>query len=348
MGLDIAHEPGRGGPDWVELGERCYDPRASVKSPRRGTRVRRPTPTSPDGDGTTRISRTPASRSELAAVLVVLRGPEVGERVSVRSGPLRVGRGPDVDFRLTDPDVAPRHFAIVPTMRPDRWTLVDLGAGATHVGGALLPPMAEREVRERDEIVVGSTVLRLELHDPVEQEFDRTVLERLHLDELTGLLSRRKLERELAIAVAEGASDGREHGVVVALVDIDGLKRINDSHGHLAGSAVIAHVGRIVARRLGDRGVAGRIGGDEIAMILRAPLADALITVESVLRAVRLAPCDHEGTELYVTVSAGVAQHIPAGTGSAPAELGLSLLRAADEALLEAKRAGGDRIVIAP
>jgi diguanylate cyclase (GGDEF)-like protein len=88
-------------------------------------------------------------------------------------------------------------------------------------------------------------------------------------DPLTGLANRRAFEHALADALADGA------GLAVVLVDIDGLKAVNDSHGHLAGDRAIVGVGRALCDL--TAGIPGalvaRIGGDEFCAVL--PRADA-------------------------------------------------------------------------
>lgn len=265
-------------------------------------------------------------------MVVVLTGPQVGERVFL-SGPVTIGRDPGATLRLRDPRVGMIHLRLEPSPHPERWHLVDAGAGPTEIAGRPLVAHGRQLVGAREEIRVGDTLLRVELHDEVEQEFDRVVVERLHKDELTGLYSRRKFEEELAARLELATSP-----VVLALLDIDGLKRVNDAHGHLAGAAVIAHVGRTLARTLGSRGVAARLGGDELAVLFTMPLEEAIAITESLLEAVRFSPCVHEQYRHQVTVSAGLATPRPD-----PA----LTMRAADGALLEAKRLGGDRLVVA-
>jgi two-component system cell cycle response regulator len=298
--------------------------------------VRRPVKTAPEGFRTAplrAVGKSSAPPPPQVPVLVVLTGPQVGERVRLSSS-VEIGRDPRAGLRLRDPRVGLRHLAVEPTSRPDRWRITDLGEGPTLLSGRAVSPRTSEVVATQDEIRVGDTLLRIELHGEVELEFDRVVVERLYKDDLTGLCSRRKFEDELATALELHESAP----VVLALLDIDGVKRVNDAHGHLAGAAVIAHVGRTIARALGSRGLAARLGGDELAVLYSLPLAEAVAITEHLLDAVRFAPCVHESHRHAVTISAGVADR--------RGDPGL-LMRAADGALLEAKRRGGDRLIVA-
>lgn len=277
-----------------------------------------------------RAFRTSEAPTAEVPVLVVLTGPQLGERVWLTER-VDIGRDPRASLRLRDPAVEAMHASVTP--EEDGWRLQNLGAGLTQVVGHTLAPRASRLVTPQQEIRVGDTLLRIELHGEVELEFDRIVVERLHRDDLTGLYSRRKFEDELAAAI-----DLDDQPLALVMLDIDGLKRVNDAHGHLAGAAVIAHVGRTLAEALGGRGVAARLGGDELAVLLPMPRDEAAEIAEALLDAVRHAPCVHEGRTHRVTVSAGLCDRRE--------DLSL-IMRAADDALLEAKRLGGDRLVLA-
>lgn len=301
--------------------------------------MRPPAKTAPDGHRTAPLvpggSKSTPPPQRVAPVLVVLGGPQVGERVPLPPR-LEVGRDARAGLRLLEAGVGALHLRIQATPRHDRWEVLDLGAGPTLLNGSPLPARTAQIVGPQDEIRVGASTLRIELHDEVEQEFDRVVVERLQRDDLTGLLSRRRFEHEVASVLELGDEAGP---VALVLLDVDGLKRVNDTHGHLAGAAVIGHVGRLLGTVVGARGATARLGGDELALLLVAPREEAIALVQAVLAAIRATPCEHDGLRLSVTASAGI------GWRASSPEI---LYRAADAALLEAKRAGGDRVMVEP
>jgi diguanylate cyclase (GGDEF)-like protein len=115
-------------------------------------------------------------------------------------------------------------------------------------------------------------------------------LETLSLtDELTGLVNRRgfreAFRRELAAARRSGV------GGVLVMIDLDGFKAINDTHGHLAGDAYLRRVGRVLTESVRAQDVVARLGGDEFAILLTGvdPTAGAA-------RAARLADAFNAGT----------------------------------------------------
>ena len=86
-------------------------------------------------------------------------------------------------------------------------------------------------------------------------------------DELTGLVNRRgfnlHLKRELAAARRQGQGGG-----VLVMIDLDGFKAINDTHGHLAGDAYLRQVARLLLGHVRQHDVVARLGGDEFAVLL--------------------------------------------------------------------------------
>lgn len=265
-------------------------------------------------------------------VLVVLTGAQVGQRILLEQ-PALVGRDPECDLMLTDEGVEWHHCRVVP--RDEGWTVVDLtGERRTEVNGMRVKELL---LTPDDQIILGGTVVRFEVHDTIEQAYDQAVLERLNKDELTGLLARRKFDVELESAVLAASRRGEPLALIV--LDIDGVKPINDRHGHLAGARVIAEVGGVVGRVAGHRGPCCRLGGDEYGIVLSGCDAQGGFEVADAVRlAVARTPFTHDGEPLRVRVSGGVAVLGPDG------DTPISLLRAADEALYRAKRAGGDRI----
>lgn len=303
------------------------------------TTVREAARTLPDLQAVRPASSRPPAQNERKAVLVVLAGPQLGERTLIDQ-PVTIGRGPENTLVLRDPAVSWKH-AIVEHGKPDATgvrpiRVRDLGSKhGTEVNGA--PIGREAFLSRGDQLGIGDTLLRLEMHDPVEQAFDNAVIERIARDDLTGLLSRRRFETDLAALVEAANLSG--DSLAVAMLDIDGIKAINDAHGHLAGAQTIRELGRLLGRVVGARGLTARLGGDELAIALPSTnAAGARTLVEQVLREARAYTIAFGETKLRATLSAGIAT-LPADARDEPA-----LLKIADERLLAAKQAGRDRI----
>jgi diguanylate cyclase (GGDEF)-like protein/PAS domain S-box-containing protein len=160
-------------------------------------------------------------------------------------------------------------------------------------------------------------------------------------DALTGLLNRRGLYQQLAHAIAHA----RRHGVPTALMllDLDDFKSVNDRFGHREGDRLLCDVVQALRERLRAGDTIARLGGDEFAIIapFTTPAAARILAID-LGRVVRKTARAATGRDAGVTASIGVVQ-----LDAAPQDA-TSLIAAADAAMYEAKRAGGDGVCIAP
>ena len=170
----------------------------------------------------------------------------------------------------------------------------------------------------------------------VQQERDRAeALARI--DFLTSLNNRRAFF-ELGDAVVNVA-ERYDHPVTALLLDIDHFKAINDAHGHAGGDAVLRAVAGVMLHRAAD--VAGRLGGEEFALLLPETPVEAAATLAEKLRAgIEAMVVQHQGKTVRFTASIGLA-------GRARGESLEQLIARADSAMYEAKRAGRNRLVTA-
>jgi two-component system cell cycle response regulator len=160
-------------------------------------------------------------------------------------------------------------------------------------------------------------------------------------DGLTGLPNFRSFHARLEEEVARAHRYG--HPLACAMVDLDGLKEINDKLGHAAGNRAIVGLADAVREELRDTDFAARYGGDEFVVLLPQTSATAAGLFAERLRRRLLEVSQAAG--LPVRASIGVAALSPDEVG-AP-EAAEDLLRRADEALYKAKRSGRDRVEIA-
>jgi len=162
-------------------------------------------------------------------------------------------------------------------------------------------------------------------------------LERLSItDGLTGLYNRRHLMGTLANEVQRSRRLRRTFSVLLA--DVDRFKQYNDTHGHLAGDAVLVKIAEIFRKMTRAVDSVARYGGEEfVVMLIEAPIAIAA-TVAERIRA-RVAAEAFEGGKMSVSI--GAAEY-PAH-GDTPEEL----IASADAAMYRAKNEGRDRVLIA-
>jgi diguanylate cyclase (GGDEF)-like protein/PAS domain S-box-containing protein len=164
---------------------------------------------------------------------------------------------------------------------------------------------------------------------------ERLLLERLaRTDALTGLPNRRAFIDRLSDLTKEGL---RGRSFVIAMLDIDHFKLLNDSFGHVFGDRVLVAVATAIGKEIREVDFAGRLGGDEFCIALVDIGVDGAGHVLNRLRE-RLAA---DGEQPCVTVSVGACAYRPEFGSAVEA-----LLSAADETLYEAKRNGRNCVVI--
>ena len=242
-----------------------------------------------------------------------------------------IGRSPRCDLMIGDLKASRRHCEIY--ARPDRTFMIeDLGStNGTQVGGLELD--SALPLRDGDKVFIGETVLRFFFADDIDLEFAGQVGYLLGTDALTGLQSKRRFDRALELSLR--AAERRGEPVSVLMMDLDGLKQINDTHGHLFGAHSIRETGRLIARVLGDRGEACRFGGDEFTAFLPGLEAEAAREVaEAIRHGLEHAGLEKDSIPLRPTISIGVASFPRDGTDL------VQLVAAADAALYRAKAAG--------
>jgi diguanylate cyclase (GGDEF)-like protein len=159
-------------------------------------------------------------------------------------------------------------------------------------------------------------------------------------DPLTGLHNRRYLWELLGRELLKARRNGTP--VAAILADIDHFKRFNDTWGHEAGDLVLKRVADVIREHVRGSDIGCRYGGEELAVILPETAPEVAVErAERIRRGIAGLRLEHGGHRLdAVTSSFGVAifpQH---------ADNAEALLRAADEALYEAKKAGRDRVVV--
>jgi diguanylate cyclase (GGDEF)-like protein len=213
-----------------------------------------------------------------------------------------------------------RGLAVTPLIAPTREHLMQYNA----IG--LLAAIA---------LVIGQALaMLLLLQDRALRQIERLI----EVDVLTGLLNRRGFDERVRRLLQRGDA----HPPVLALLDVDHFKRINDTYGHAVGDAVLSGIGERLRETLRPLDLAVRLGGEEFAVIWAQPEAGGDMRLGERLRAaISAQPFVTAAGPLAVTVSVGVAR--AHGAEEAPE----ALFSRADAALYEAKGAGRDRVELA-
>ncbi|KJC42669.1 diguanylate cyclase [Bradyrhizobium sp. LTSP857] len=184
------------------------------------------------------------------------------------------------------------------------------------------------------------------LRDLTDQKRAETALKELATkDGLTGLSNRRSFDEMLMSEWSRAQQTQRPMSLL--FVDVDHFKLFNDQHGHQTGDECLRAVADVVSRHaLRPLDLASRYGGEEFALILPdMSCDDACAIAEEIRRAVMALRIAHGaiGAGNHVTLSVGVASHIPGEADGGPDRL----LGSADQALYAAKRLGRNRVICA-
>lgn len=273
------------------------------------------------------------------AVLTVLSGSEAGRVLPLSlTSQATFGRDEGCTYSFADVSLSRVHAQIV--FVAGEYMLKD--EGSTN-GSFIDDHRVARVGRMHDgcRLQLGNSLsFRFSLATEEEEEALRRVFEAAMTDGLTGLFNRKHTDERLAAELAFAVRHGTPLSVV--LVDVDFFKRVNDTHGHPAGDAVLRAVSRAMAQQLRTEDVLGRYGGEEFLVVARGTGKDEGMRIAERLRAnIAANPIIFEGITIPVTASFGVAS---VSCCAAPATRE-ALVALADERLYRAKETGRDRVV---
>ncbi|MEO7539043.1 MAG: GGDEF domain-containing protein [Pyrinomonadaceae bacterium] len=283
-------------------------------------------------------------RRDLKPALVFLSGELIAVPIPLDREEVILGRALEADVRVNDTQVSRQHARI--TANQDEaslstyYVLSDLDSrNGTFLNGRRV----RRETLENgDKIMVGETILRFDLLDEIDREYQRQIHRLISHDDLTGLLSSRSFFSELRREAGRATAENRPFCVL--MMDGDNFKAVNDTYGHLTGSKTLEEIGLAIMTNLRSGDAAARFGGDEFAaFLLDAEMAQGMVAAERMRKTVE----DYQFSVVrqgqprsthHITVSIGVASF--PNDSSDPIEL----VEMADSALYRAKREGRNRV----
>lgn len=281
------------------------------------------------------VRKTASGNADAVLVAIYPSGSGMGRRFALNKDELFVGRLEDLDIPLEGDGLSRRHARIF--RDPNGWFVEDLDStNGTHVNDVKI---RRHQLIDGDQLRCGVAICKFLSGDNIEAAYHEEIYRMSIMDGLTGVHNKRYfldfLERELAVAVRQSQP------LSLVMVDIDHFKKINDTHGHLAGDDALKELCRRLKPRLRTTDLLARYGGEEFAVVLPGTdLAGALLCAEELRSLVQSAPFHYDALEIPATISLGVATVDLAAAGT-PTEL----IGRADANLYEAKRAGRNRAV---
>lgn len=258
----------------------------------------------------------------------------IGQTFEVDQTLLLIGRDSECDLAIADDSVSRRHATL--EWDGQHHVVRDLGStNGTFVG--------EQRVQSftlccGDRIRFGNQIFKYLSPAAVETEYHELVYRMMTTDGLTQAFNKRYLldvlERELDIIRRQGSS------LAILVMDLDRFKSVNDTHGHLAGDAVLAEFAHRIRPLLRRGDVLARFGGEEFVVLCpRTSLEDGALVAERIRAAAAAEPVVFEAISIPITVSIGLS-----GAHGPDAPAASQLLDAADQQLYRAKHSGRNRV----
>jgi len=269
-----------------------------------------------------------------AASIVQLHGPGIGRR-HLLTRPIVIGRESTADVSVDLPGVSRRHARLFE--RDGAWWVEDLGS----TNGSFLGASEIRDeavLSSGDVLRIGGAIFKFLAGGDVEALYHEEIYRLTITDGLTGIPNKRHFTELLDREAARARRRGRSLWVV--MLDIDHFKHLNDTYGHVTGDSVLQQVAALLAAEVRTEEAVARFGGEEFVFVL--PEADTA-EVERFCERIRALVAEHDfrfdDEPHRVTVSLG-ASRLRAEQSSE------ALMRAADEQLYHAKRAGRNRVFV--
>lgn len=286
------------------------------------------------------------SKRDLRPALVFLTGDLLAVPIPLERAEVVIGRALESDVRINDAKISRRHASLTAARDAadgDRvnYFLTDLNStNGTFLNGRKITE--SEPLQNGDKITIGEHILRFELLDEIDREYQLQIRRLISHDDLTGLLSSRSFFSELRREAALTKEEKRPFCVL--MMDVDFFKNVNDTHGHLTGSKTLEEIGACIMENLRTGDVAARFGGEEFAaFLLDAELAQGVVAAERIRAEIERRQFSvvrqgkfHETHRL--TISIGVAAF--PDDSQDPIEL----VEMADSALYRAKREGRNRV----
>jgi diguanylate cyclase (GGDEF)-like protein len=285
-----------------------------------------------------------APRRDLRPALVFLSGDLIAVPIPLEREEVILGRAFEADVRVNDTKVSRAHAKI--TVRAsqngaaEQYVLTDLNSrNGTFLNGRRITSEA---LTNGDKISIGENILRFDLLDEIDREYQRQIHRLISHDDLTGLLSGRSFFSELRREAGRAKAENRPFCVL--MMDLDHFKQVNDTYGHLTGSRTLEELAGCIVKNMRTGDAAARFGGEEFAaFLLDAELPQAVVAAERIRVEVARSEFSvvRSGTpdeKHHITISIGVSS-FPVDSADP-----IELVEMADSALYRAKREGRNRV----
>jgi two-component system cell cycle response regulator len=263
-------------------------------------------------------------------------GPDIGRRIPLSNPQYIVGRDNDAGFVVSRSSVSRQHARLY-IDDDGGWWVEDLNStNGTFVNEARI---RAQQLADSDQVRFGDAIYKFLNGSNIESAYHEAIHNMAIQDGMTGIHNKRFftefLERELAVA------SRYNHPLTLVMFDVDHFKKVNDTHGHLAGDAVLKDLAGRIRPRIRREDLFARYGGEEFACVLPSTaLPGGIVFAEHLRQLIEERPCAFEDKQISFTISLGVTTlHTEVGVDAD------GLIKRADDNLYAAKRGGRNRVV---
>jgi diguanylate cyclase (GGDEF)-like protein len=263
-------------------------------------------------------------------------GPDIGRRIPLINSQYIVGRDSDAGFVVSRSSVSRQHARLY-IDDDGNWWVEDLNStNGTFVNETRIRAQL---LADSDQVRFGDAIYKFLSGSNIESAYHEAIHNMAIQDGMTGIHNKRFfmefLEREIAVASRHG------HPLTLVMFDVDHFKQVNDTHGHLAGDAVLKDLAGRIRPRIRREDLFARYGGEEFVCVLPSTaLPGGIVFADHLRQLVEEKPCSFDNQSIPFTISLGVTT-LHRETGVDPA----TLIKRADENLYAAKRGGRNRVV---
>lgn len=263
-------------------------------------------------------------------------GPDIGRRIPLLNPQYIVGRDSEAGFVVSRSSVSRQHARLY-LADDDSWWVEDLGS----TNGTFVNELRVKlqQLADSDQVRFGDAIYKFLSGSNIESAYHEAIHNMAIQDGMTGIHNKRYftefLDREIAVCSRHG------HPLTLVMFDVDHFKKVNDTHGHLAGDAVLKELAARIRPRIRREDLFARYGGEEFACVLPSTaLPGGIVFAEHLRTIIAERPCAFENLSISFTISVGVTT-LHRETGVDPQ----GLIKRADDNLYVAKRGGRNKVV---
>jgi diguanylate cyclase (GGDEF)-like protein len=281
--------------------------------------------------------KKPETAQAKSAYLTVIAGNRAGEMFKLAQEETVMGRGPQSTIHLDSDGVSRKHARVV--RQGDDFVLEDLqSTNGTWVDEKRV---TFHKLEDGDRVQVGTEVIvRFNLHDELEAALQQQLYESAVRDPLTRAYNRKHFAERLRAELAHAARHKTHLSLII--LDIDFFKKVNDTHGHPAGDAVLRSIAAAIQKVIRVEDVFARIGGEEFALLARGIDGNnGALFAERLRKGIERLSIPWTEITIPVTASFGVATF----TELTDPRDGDTFVSVADRRLYQAKASGRNRVV---